>query len=139
MPAKNIYHGAVVAALKADGWTITDDPLTLTVGDRNLFIDLGAERTELAAEKGASGSPSRCSPSRACPPSPISRRRSVSTCCTGRSCPGSSRTARSSWRCRGRVYDGILSEPLGRMVMIDRSARVLVFDPDRREVVRWIS
>jgi hypothetical protein len=29
MPARNIYHDAVVQALTADGWTITDDPLRL--------------------------------------------------------------------------------------------------------------
>ena len=45
MSAKNIYHDAVVVALIADGWTITHDPLTIKVGDRNLHIDLGAERT----------------------------------------------------------------------------------------------
>lgn len=45
MPAKNLYHDAVVDALKADGWTITDDPLTLAVGERNVHIDLGAERS----------------------------------------------------------------------------------------------
>jgi hypothetical protein len=26
VPAKNIYHDAVVDALTADGWTITHDP-----------------------------------------------------------------------------------------------------------------
>jgi XisH protein len=26
VPAKNLYHDVVVRALKADGWTITDDP-----------------------------------------------------------------------------------------------------------------
>ena len=51
MPARNIHHDAAAAALSADGWTITDDPLTLTVGDRNLFVDLGAGRTGVAAEK----------------------------------------------------------------------------------------
>src|SRR5258708_23272389 len=44
MPAKNLYHDAAVDALEADGWTITDDPLTLAVGERNVYIDLGAER-----------------------------------------------------------------------------------------------
>ncbi|HVK15566.1 MAG TPA: element excision factor XisH family protein [Fimbriiglobus sp.] len=44
MPAKNVYHDEVIAALVADGWTITDDPLTLAVGERNIHIDLGAER-----------------------------------------------------------------------------------------------
>src|SRR5437868_11503029 len=47
------YHDAVVDALKADGWTITDDPLTLTVGDRDLFVDLAAERPVIGAEKGS--------------------------------------------------------------------------------------
>lgn len=51
MSAKNIYHAAVVAALKADGWAITADPLTLKVGKRDLHIDLGAERPVIGAEK----------------------------------------------------------------------------------------
>jgi len=53
MSARNIYHDAVVAALIADGWTITDDPLRVTVGDRNVFVDLGAEKNVLGAEKGS--------------------------------------------------------------------------------------
>src|SRR4051812_2955545 len=51
MPAKNIYHDGVVRALLADGWKITHDPLTLSYGGRDLFMDLGAERVALAAEK----------------------------------------------------------------------------------------
>src|SRR5437588_32673 len=52
MSARNIYHDAVVDALKADGWTITDDPLSVKVGDRDLHIDLGAERPVIGATKG---------------------------------------------------------------------------------------
>ena len=52
MPAKNIYHDAVLEALKADGWVVTHDPLTLSFGGKDLFVDLGAERTTLAAERG---------------------------------------------------------------------------------------
>jgi hypothetical protein len=38
--------------LEKDGWTITHDPLTITLEDTsdNLFVDLGAERL-IAAEK----------------------------------------------------------------------------------------
>lgn len=43
MPAKNCYHDTMVDALVVDGWTITDDPFTLTAGNRNLYVDLGAE------------------------------------------------------------------------------------------------
>src|SRR5437868_9797274 len=49
--AKNLYHNAVVHALTADGWTITHDPLTLSYGGKDLFVDLGAERIAIAAEK----------------------------------------------------------------------------------------
>lgn len=52
MPARDLLHNAVRNALVRDGWTITHDPLRLTSGRRNLYVDLGAERL-LAAEKGA--------------------------------------------------------------------------------------
>lgn len=50
MPAKDIYHDVVRTALKKDGWKITDDPLKLTIGNRSVYVDLGAEKL-LAAEK----------------------------------------------------------------------------------------
>ena len=50
MPAKDIYYNTVRIALQKDGWTITNEPLTLEIGDRSLFVDLGAEKI-LAAEK----------------------------------------------------------------------------------------
>jgi XisH protein len=45
-----IYHNTVRTALEKDGWTITDDPLTLNIGERSVFVDLGAEKL-LTAEK----------------------------------------------------------------------------------------
>jgi hypothetical protein len=51
MPARDRHHNAVRHALEADGWTITDDPLTLRIGSRDLYVDLGAQRL-LAAERG---------------------------------------------------------------------------------------
>jgi hypothetical protein len=51
MPARDIYHDTVKNALIKDGWTITHDPLTLTLGSSRLFVDLGAEQV-IGAEKG---------------------------------------------------------------------------------------
>jgi len=51
MPAKDIYHEQVKNALIKDGWTITHDPYTMTFGQKDVFVDLGATRM-LAAEKG---------------------------------------------------------------------------------------
>jgi hypothetical protein len=51
MPALDRFHQVVRNALTKDNWTITDDPLTLTVGADHVHIDLAAERM-IAAEKG---------------------------------------------------------------------------------------
>jgi hypothetical protein len=52
MPALDRLHETVKNALVKEGWTVTHDPLTLTLDGLKLFVDLGAERV-LAAEKGA--------------------------------------------------------------------------------------
>jgi hypothetical protein len=51
MPAKDLYHDTVVQALIKDGWEITDDPLILSYGGRELYVDLGAEKRAIAAQK----------------------------------------------------------------------------------------
>lgn len=50
VPAKDLYHNGVRNALIKDGWRITHDPLRLSWGKKDLYVDLGAERL-LAAEK----------------------------------------------------------------------------------------
>ncbi len=43
MPAKDIFHDCVKHALIKDGWIVTDDPLSLKIGKKDLFIDLAEE------------------------------------------------------------------------------------------------
>ncbi|MBD2652916.1 XisH family protein [Synechocystis sp. FACHB-383] len=50
MPAKDIFHDCVKNALIKEGWTITEDPLSLKIGKKDLFVDLAAEKL-LIAEK----------------------------------------------------------------------------------------
>ncbi|MBS1798128.1 MAG: XisH family protein [Acidobacteria bacterium] len=52
MPARDFYHDIVKRILINDGWDITHDPYPLKLGQKDLFIDLGAEKI-LAAEKGS--------------------------------------------------------------------------------------
>lgn len=52
MSRRDLYHDIVVEALIADGWTITNDPLTLPIDDTNVQIDLAAERQLVGAKKG---------------------------------------------------------------------------------------
>ncbi len=51
MPARDLYHDSVKKALVKDGWRITHDPLRLTWGKKDMYVDLGAERL-MAAQKG---------------------------------------------------------------------------------------
>lgn len=50
MPAKDQFHEAVKNALIKDGWTITDDPLYLELGDIAMYVDLGGTKI-LGVEK----------------------------------------------------------------------------------------
>jgi len=47
MPARDIYHQAVKAALIRDGWTLTHDPYRVSYGGRDAYVDLAAEREHL--------------------------------------------------------------------------------------------
>lgn len=49
--AKDLFHDAVRHALEKEGWLITEDPLVIPAGLRNVHIDLGAERL-FAADRG---------------------------------------------------------------------------------------
>lgn len=51
MSAKDRVHNAFRQSLEKDGWTITDDPLSIRFLEAEMQIDLGAERV-LGAQKG---------------------------------------------------------------------------------------
>jgi Holliday junction resolvase-like predicted endonuclease len=52
MPAKDFFHDVAKHALINDGWTITNDPLSLKWGERDLYVDFGAEKVMVAQKAG---------------------------------------------------------------------------------------
>ncbi|MBK8433399.1 MAG: fatty-acid synthase [Chloroflexi bacterium] len=52
MANKDIYHDTVKRVLIKDGWQITHDPLTVAIGRRDGYIDLGAEKICAAEHNG---------------------------------------------------------------------------------------
>ena len=50
MAARDVFHEAVKIALVKEGWIVTHDPLSLSFGGVDLYIDLGAEKV-IAAER----------------------------------------------------------------------------------------
>ena len=139
MPARNIHHSAVIQALQADGWTIAHDPLLIPYGDRRLFIDLGAERVTIGAERGSERIAVEIASFVA--DSPVrDLQEAVGQFVVYRALLSKAEPDRSLYLgVTTRVYDSVLSEPIGHLVVAEVRLRVLVFDPHQQKVIRWIN
>ena len=137
MPARDAYHPTVRAALIADGWTITHDPLVLRWGGRDLFVDLGAERIIAAVKadrriaveiKGFSG------------PSPITDlERALGQFTLYRDVMTEREPGRDLYLAVPEEAVGdLFDEPVGQLLLRNDRVRLLVFDPVRELIVRWL-
>jgi hypothetical protein len=137
MPARDVYHDTVINALVKDGWRITDDPLILSFGNKDVYVDLGAEYP-IGAEKD-------------------STRIAVEI----KSFLGASDVRdleialgqynlyrdvlfeveperRLYLAIPVRVYTGIFSDPLGQLVIKRQNLNLFVFDESEESIARWI-
>jgi len=96
MAAPDIYHHVVKNALIKEGWTITHDPYILTFGQRNVFVDLGAERLA-AAERNHEKIAAKSRVFMEYLTYAIWKWHSVNTCSIGHSSPASSQGGRCFW------------------------------------------
>ena len=138
MPAKDIYHNCVKIALLKDGWTITDDPLSLKVGQKDIFIDLAAEKLLVAEKQG------------------------VKIAVEVKSFVGKSeiedlKNALGQYylydkilkylnsdknlyiAIRKAVFQRLSSETIGQIILSDQNLKLIVFDPNLEEITRWIN
>jgi hypothetical protein len=138
VPAQNIYHDVVIHALATDGWTITHDPLTLSFGGKDLFVDLGAERTAIAAERG--GQKIAVEIQSFLSPSPVrDLQEAVGQYEIYRAVLAETEPERLLYLAvPRRVYEGLLSERFGQLILTRLSLRLLVFDEQRERVIQWI-
>lgn len=137
MPARNIYHAAVVQALTADGWTVTHDPLTLAFGGKDLFVDLGAERRALAAEK--AGRKIAVEIQSFLSPSPVrDLQEAVGQYEVYRAVLEETEPERLLYLAVPRhVNEGVLSERFGQLIISRLNLRLLVFDEQRQRILQW--
>lgn len=138
MPARNVYHDAVVQALIADGWTVTHDPLTLSFGGKDLFVDLAAERTVLAAER--AGQRIAVEIQSFLSPSPVrDLQEAVGQYEIYRALLEEMEPDRIPYLAvPRRIYDSLLTEQFGRFVITRLQLRLVVFDEERETVLQWI-
>ncbi|MCG3160412.1 MAG: hypothetical protein JMDDDDMK_01481 [Acidobacteria bacterium] len=138
MAARDFYHEHVRTALTKDGWTITDDPLSVKWLGTTLQVDLGAERI-IAAEKGAEKiavevksfiSPSIIEDLKDALGQFLIYRASLKIYEPER---------RVFLALRHDVYDNTFGLDDGEMLLLDEKINLVIFDADREEIVKWIS
>lgn len=139
MPAKNIDHDAVRDALIADGWTITDDPLRVLFGLRRLYVDLGAERARLGAERDGEKIAVEVQ-SFVGESHTDSLHHAVGQYCVYRVVLNRTEPDRLLYLAvRDTVYRTVFEEQLGQTVAADLQLRFLVYNAAQRRVVQWRS
>ncbi|MEB3179791.1 MAG: XisH family protein [Nostocaceae cyanobacterium] len=137
MPARDIYHNTVKNALIKDGWTITHDPFKLEIGKKDLYIDLGAEQL-IAAEK-------------------LERKIAVEVkSFVGKSEVNDLENALGQYilyndvmveeqperalylAVRETVFNEIFEEPIGKIILKNNRLMLIVFEPQKEVILRWI-
>ncbi len=136
MPAKDTYHDAVRSALTKDGWTITDDPFRLVWGKREFYVDLGAERV-LAAEK--AGKRIAVEVKSFLGASPMhDLELALGQFLLYRSVLEEQEPDRVLFLAVPNEPAEVLDEPVGQLLIAKHLIQVLVFDPQKEEILRWI-
>ncbi|MGF1674698.1 MAG: element excision factor XisH family protein [Rivularia sp. (in: cyanobacteria)] len=138
MPAKDFYHDTVVEALINDGWEITDDPLVLSYGGRELYVNLGAEKTTIAAQK--DNLKIAVEIKSFLKPSPV---RDLEDAVGQYGVYQSILTDIASERILylavpQRSYESIFTEKLGQLILKSLKIKLLVFDDQERRIIQWI-
>lgn len=138
MPARDIYHDAVRQALIKDGWTITHDPLRLQWGPKDMYVDLGAEQllaAEKAEQKIAVEIKSFVGPSEI-----EDLKNALGQFVLYRTIMGRTEPERKLYLAvRHAVYIELFEEPVGKLLLESEHIRLIVFDPQGEEIVKWIS
>ena len=139
MPARDLYHDAVVQALIVDGWTITDDPLYLSYGGRDLYVDLGAERDAIAAQKDSQKIAVEIKSFLSL--SPIrDLHEAVGKYDVYRTLLLELEPERLLYLAiPKRAYEGLFSERFGQLILNRIQIQLIVFDEQQARIVQWIN
>ena len=137
MPRKDFYHDIVVHALLKDGWIITDDPLTLSYGGRDVYADLGAERP-IAAQKDDQKIAVEIKSFLGT--SPINDLEdAIGQYNLYSDILSEIEPERSLYLAiPERAYKGIFSEPLGQLISSRQRLQMAVFHEDEERIIQWI-
>lgn len=137
MPARDLYHDHVKQALINDGWTITDDPLLLFIGDKDLFVDLGAQKlfaAEKAGRKIAIEIKSFVSRSDVADLEQALGQYVLYRDVMAQSHPYTSLFLAISVI----VFKSLFEEPIGKLLLTSQRLKLIVFDNEQERILQWI-
>jgi hypothetical protein len=134
VPAKDRYHDVVVRALQKDGWTIIAEQIALSMPARRLWIDIRAQKEAqnaliLVEVKGFETLASAVA----------YLADAIGQCVLYQAIleyvgiPDPLYMAVPA-----AAFTGILGEEIGRQAIRKAQIRVIVFDAEQEEIVRWI-
>jgi hypothetical protein len=135
--AKDIYHDTVRIALEKDGWTITQDPLRLTIGGRGVYVDLGAEKLIVAERKGRKIAVEIKSFIGASPVKDLEG-------ALGQYILYEDILARNQpdytlyLAVREEIYIDFFSEEIVQLLLENKRMKIMVFDPIQEVITKWI-
>lgn len=138
MSAKDVYHDSVKHALIKDGWVITHDPLRLRWGERDMYVDLGAEQL-LAAEKAQRRIAVEIKSFIG--ESPLSDlEKALGQYLVYRAVMAEREPERVLYLAVPHdVWRNVFNEPLGRLLTQTYGVRVISFDATKEEIIQWAS
>lgn len=137
MPSRDRDHDIVRAALVADGWTITDDPLHLRYAGDDLYVDLAAERL-IAAEKGVRRIAVEIKTFNG-PSELVDLHAAVGQFVVYREVLAEVDPKRELYLAVSEdVREEVFESGIARLVLARQIRRLLSYDPVRKEIVRWI-
>ncbi|OKH36607.1 fatty-acid oxidation protein subunit alpha [[Phormidium ambiguum] IAM M-71] len=138
MPAKDLFHNTVKTALEKDSWEITDENLFIKIDQIEFYIDLVAERI-LTAEKAGKKIAVE-----------VKSFIGVSVVSEFHTALGQFLNYRSALRKQQPerilylavsfdIYDDFFTRSFIQEVIAEHQLKLLIFEPNREEVVLWIN
>ncbi len=138
MPARDLYHAGFVRALEFESWQVTDDPLVLPIGAREIYIDIGAEHRPIGATLGERRIAVEVK-SFLRPSALADLHEAVGQHAVYQSVLTQIDPHRELYLAvPTRVHEGILSERIGQLVLAQQRIRLIVFDHKTERIDRWI-
>ncbi|NEO63102.1 MAG: fatty-acid synthase [Moorea sp. SIO4G2] len=138
MPAKDIYHDTVKNALIKDGWTITNDPLSLKIGKKDIYIDLGAEKILVAEKQGqkiAVEVKSFVSSSEI-----EDLKNALGQYILYDKVLKRQLSERLLYLAiREVIFNRLFTEEIGQILLEDNTLKIIVFDPKEEVIIKWIN